>query len=181
MRRSTATLGLLLIAIAVPGLASAQCADPNTSVFPTHVLVCPLGDIPVTAQVNDAAGNPCAGTTIFMSFYDACRGLLCAAPGYPYPVATAVTNASGQVVFRPQVGGCCLVGSVAFWDSAGTVLATVPTVNSPDITGDCSVNLADVVRFSAAWSGGYQPCADFNMDGIINLVDVTVLSAHFGH
>ena len=180
MKSRIPVLGLILVAAALPGLASAQCADPTTSTFPTHILLCPSGDIAVRCQLNDSAGNPCAGTVLFMQF-NGCAGSLCPAPGQPFPVLRTTSANTGAAVFQPRIGGCCMTGSVTFYDSTGLVLATVPTVNSPDINGDCTVNLSDIALFAQAFTGAYSRCADFNMDGVLNLTDVSVIAAHFGH
>ena len=54
-------------------------------------------------------------------------------------------------------------------------------VNSPDITGDLRVDLADAALFSAdlAAQSGFR--SDFYANGVVNLADVGIFSAHLGH
>lgn len=55
-------------------------------------------------------------------------------------------------------------------------------INSPDINGDLSVNLQDATMFIGDYlSGGYHYRSDLHYDGNLNLQDVVVFVAHFGH
>jgi hypothetical protein len=106
-------------------------------------------------------------------------------------LADADTDATGTTSFShssPPAGGC-LPGQQAGVDLALHVTALgipIPSdirldFNSPDITGDLQVNLADVGPFSSALNGAYNFCADFFHDGVVNLSDVGIFSAHLGH
>jgi hypothetical protein len=99
--------------------------------------------------------------------------------------ADANTDATGQTVMTgtPAGGGCTqgpmqvVLSGVAL--PAGQNLTI--RVNSPDINGDLSTNLADVGPFSAALNGAYSFCADYFDNGAINLADVGIFSTHLGH
>lgn len=52
--------------------------------------------------------------------------------------------------------------------------------NSPDLTGDLIVNLADVATFAGDYFGGYQFRSDLHRDGNLNLSDIVVLAQNFG-
>ena len=169
-------LGLLMALLLAPGLARAQCASPATSVFPRMITICPRGDITTLGVIRNAAGAPCAGVPVTMTIGASC---LC---GTPISV-TAVSNAAGVVSFGPRGGGCCTApGLVTYRDNTGVVLGASQAVNSPDMSGDCTVNLTDVSLYSLALTSGvYSRCADFNADGVLNLTDTVILAAHFGH
>lgn len=61
----------------------------------------------------------------------------------------------------------------------GNVLPYV-RVNSPDLSANGKVDLADVGRFSAIYHGQYDYAADFVWDGIVNLADVSQLAIQMG-
>ncbi|MBU8921378.1 MAG: hypothetical protein KOO63_06115 [Bacteroidales bacterium] len=72
-------------------------------------------------------------------------------------------------------------GSVFYWaPSACGFVELNLYFNSPDITGDLDVNLADVSCFAQDYAGSYNYRSDFNYDGIINLADVSILSSSVG-
>jgi hypothetical protein len=52
--------------------------------------------------------------------------------------------------------------------------------NSPDLSGDLVVNLADAVLFAGALYGEYRYAADLYWDGQIDLVDLTLMSSGYG-
>ena len=51
---------------------------------------------------------------------------------------------------------------------------------SPDINGDCIVNLVDFGLFAANYLTTFV-CCDFNCDGMVNLVDFALFAMHFTH
>lgn len=53
-------------------------------------------------------------------------------------------------------------------------------VNSPDITGDLRVDLADVTAFAIDFFGAYHYRSDFNYDSVLNLIDVGLLAEGLG-
>ena len=174
-------LCLIPILILTAGSAFAQCGSPANSTFPTHITVCPSGDLMAVGQVLDAQGNPCISSTIHMQFNNPAAGTLWSAPGFPFPLLTSSTSLNGMVSFSPMVGGCSMAGSVTFFDPSGVVLGTALTINSPDLNGDGIVNLMDLSLFANAFFGNYSPNADFNMDGVINLADLSYIAQHLGH
>ena len=180
-RGLVSVLGLLSVLALLTGSAAAQCGNPATSNFPTHITVCPSGDIAVVGQVLDAAGNPCVGSVVHMQFQPPATGALYPMPGFPFPLLTSTTNLNGFVSFHPHVGGSCLNGAVTFYDPSGVILGTAMTINSPDMNADGCVNLADISLFASVYYGSYSGNADFNMDGVLNLTDVGILAQHLGH
>ena len=174
-------LAALAVISAAPGDSRAQCGHPPNCSFPSHITVCPRGDIAVVGRVLDINGNPCMASVVHMQFHPPAVGTLWVGPGYPFPLVSATTNLNGTVVFSPMLGGCAPGGFVTFFDNAGVVLGQAQTINSPDMNADGIVDLVDVTRLANAFYSGYQTCADFNMDGIVDLIDVTLFAAHFGH
>ena len=182
-RRQSIPFAVVIVSVAIlfAGTAAAQCGHPANCTFPNNIVVCPSGDIPVVGQVLDINGNPCAGSIVHMQFNPPAAGTLYSAPSMPFPLLISTTNANGMVSFNPWVGGCSIAGSVSYFDAAGVQLGITMTITSPDISGDGTVNLTDVSLFAAAFFGPYSPCSDFNMDGVMNLVDLGYLAQHLGH
>lgn len=53
---------------------------------------------------------------------------------------------------------------------------------SPDMNSDTIVNLLDLTAFAAAFPPNpYSTCADFDCDGVISLIDLTIMANHFNH
>ncbi len=165
--------GLMLTLFLLPGLANAQCGAPVNCTIPTQIVVCPSGDIVTYVTIRDAAGIPCVGSVITMTTNAGC---LCGGP----LTQSSVTNAAGIAAFRPQLGGCC-PGNVDFVDQSGVILGSAFFTSSPDLNADCRVDLSDIARFASLYMGGIGRCADLNGDGILNLVDVVILTNHIGH
>lgn len=161
---------LLVLVSASP--AAAQCGSPANCSIPSMITVCPTGDIPTMCIIRDTSNNPCQGSVITMAINANC---LCGTPA----TLTAVTNNAGMVIFSPSLGGCCNTpGLVTYTDASGVVLGVSDAVNSPDMSGDCLVNLFDIALFSGAFFGTYSHCADFNMDGVLDLSDISILAQH---
>ena len=56
------------------------------------------------------------------------------------------------------------------------------THRTPDMTFDGIVGIADFTLFAFAYCvpANYDPCADFNCDGLVDLIDLMLFSRHFG-
>ncbi len=183
LRIALTTILFLSIVSAGTNMALAQCTDPSTSTFPSHVTVCPAGDIPITLQVLSSSGVACLNYPVWLHFVGSAASTLNPSPGYSFPIEqSVVASSAGRVTFRPQVGGCATNGSINYEDPlTGTVIGSTQSINSPDMDGDGQVGLSDVARFAAAYGGTYDRCVDFNGDGIIDLADLTVFAGHYGH
>nr|MEE4268007.1 hypothetical protein [Candidatus Krumholzibacteria bacterium] len=80
-----------------------------------------------------------------------------------------------------QAGGSSLGSAAVFvsGDSWGT--GDLPlNFNSPDLTGDGVVNLADLAYFSEIYYEDYDFRADLYRDGVINLSDVALMAQGWG-
>jgi len=88
-------------------------------------------------------------------------------------------NACGRSELRMQAGIELADGELSWW----TMSCIETGASTLDLLEDGVVNLADVGVYSkAALSAeNYDPCCDFNSDGVINLVDTQVLAGHLGH
>ena len=180
MHAMTRTLVVLvLLCTAVPALSSVP--SPANSTFPSCIVTCPRGDIPTSVVIRDAANVPCPGVSVAMFVNPPCI----TGPCFTGPVFfVATTNNAGVATFNPGMGGCCIQGNVQFFDNTtGVLLGTVgpPGQRSPDIDGNCRVDLADVQLFVAAFNTGQARCEDYNCDGVLNLQDISVIAQHFGH
>lgn len=199
----------LLILLGLTAMASAQVPDPDlcyatsANSEPVSILVRPDGggtpltnamlfggartDATITLTLLDGAGDPVVN-------YPAEGSWLEAGPPELFPVCGAgsisdgSTNALGLTTFsNPLRAGGSGVG-------AGIMIDTVPLpdsplefpggdqfhFNSPDISGDLMVNLADVAMFAADFYGAYNYRSDFYWDGVINLKDVVLMAQGIG-
>jgi hypothetical protein len=186
---------------ALTGVARAGTIDPVRSTAYSDegtMWICPRGDgnlaawtVPsgIVVHLLDHDGAPCAdiprqdvwltSTTTTLAF---CQSTA---------IADSDTDPDGFTSFShasPPGGGCDhneLAGGqldLKVVAMGATISSSIPlSLNSPDINGDLLVNLADVGPFSLALNGAYSFCADFWPDGLINLTDVAILSAHLGH
>jgi hypothetical protein len=55
------------------------------------------------------------------------------------------------------------------------------TVVSPDLVVDLVVNVADLSFFAGVYVGAYNPCCDYNCDGIVNIQDFAIFAVHYQH
>lgn len=166
-------LPILFCSLLGPEAALAQCGSPAMSSIPTAFPVCPSGDLPMRVIIRDTGGNPCPGEPITMVI----NGCSCGPTTY-----TSLTNASGVATFSPSMGGFCSMPLLAiFLGGSGLVLGSANLVNSPDMNGDCSVNLTDIGMFAQAYATGLVAPIDFNLDGIVNLADIVLMAGHIGH
>lgn len=108
-------------------------------------------------------------------------------------IADADTDDQGWVVFSlpPNMGGCTenpddpaglniyIMGDL-LRDADWVPIAPNILVNSPDINGDLTVNLADVGMFSSDFFGAYSFRSDFYWDGVLNLADVGRMATGVG-
>lgn len=97
-------------------------------------------------------------------------------------VADANTNASGVTTISGSAsGGGWTQGGVQVYlagVAVGTPLLNID-VNSPDINGDLSVNLADLGNFATDFNDvNYNFRSDFNCDVTENLADVGKFATH---
>jgi len=85
-------------------------------------------------------------------------------------------NAGGHVISGS--GGHYVIIMVGGWKIPGVVEGI--RVNSPDMNGDHTINVADISIFAPILFSNYNYAADFNFDGAINVVDVSLLAAGQG-
>lgn len=97
--------------------------------------------------------------------------------------ADAFTNGEGRTWIRRALsGGGSAEGGVTVF-LGGTPIATTLEglrFNSADINGDRRVDLADVAIFASDFNGEYHWRSDFEADGMINMVDVSLLATALG-
>ena len=107
-------------------------------------------------------------------------------PSYPGGIFTAdaATDSDGWTTFSlPQRGGgwstgpvtVYLMGAAAFDPNFEHHPPLPLRVNSPDLTGDGAVNLADLSQFTQDLLGNYHFRSDLFWDEVINLSDVGLI------
>ena len=186
-----------------------ECESDAGTSCALRVSICPAGDFEfirngcggdadyIWVEVKDAAGVGIAGvpwTDFWMNAIDAGQELcLCASP----IGADSLTNSAGRTTFsgRMSGGGCVLTDGLfvacqgkTFMD-LGTCLIPVEldiVIVSPDINGDCAVNLSDLSFFGQSYNKqlgdtGFDPCCDYNDDDWCNLSDFSFMGEHYLH
>lgn len=155
------------------------------------VLITPAGNGPSLAD---------AGATITVTIADNCGGPIA---GYPFQdiwwndpgtgelsfclggsIADGNTNATGTTTISGSARGGGFTQQGALVYVSGMPMLDYPLafeVNSPDLNGDLTVNLADVGEFATDFHNAqYDFRSDLARDGAENLADVGVLAAHVG-
>lgn len=184
MKKLVIALGLVALCASA---SMATIPDPaNCSVTPADALggivVAPLDPFPLPATINtinvrNSANAPIANASVTIEFSSDIN--LCAAT-----VLAGTTNASGDVVLTLGGGGCenqvALSGVVK---ANGVTIRAYENVKSPDYDGaggDLTVNLSDLVVFSAEFLGSSPAgCHDYDNNGDTNLGDLVVFSPAF--
>jgi hypothetical protein len=153
-------------------------------------------------EAKDLSSLPIPGipwTDYWLNACDPAKQLcLCAQP----IVADSLTGANGRTTFSGRVaGGGCTLSQGIWWAIQGKPIKAKPCPNplnlclnviikGPDLTGaggppDCIVNLSDLVPFGASYNkpvgGGFNPCCDYNDDGLCNLSDFAFFGTHYQH
>ncbi|MFH1311778.1 MAG: Ig-like domain-containing protein [Candidatus Eisenbacteria bacterium] len=184
---------MVILSLAVAGVAAAGIPNASTSTVeregqgspgtcdPDIAIVCPasdIGAIQVTVTVRNIYGDPLPGMTVDC-WAEEVAGVFCWCPGES--LQTDVTDINGQCFFYfTDFGGC---GTIQFGaQSDGIVFTPSPTieVRSPDINGDCIVNLQDFILF-AGYYLTTNPCGDFDCSGLVDLQDFIIFASHYLH
>jgi hypothetical protein len=184
---------LVILSLAVTGLATAGIPNASTSTVeregqgspgtcdPDIAVVCPasdMGSIQVTVTVRNIYGDPLPGKVVDC-WAEEVAGTFCWCPGESLQTDTSDIN--GQCFFYfTDFGGC---GTLQFGaQSEGVTFTPSPTieVRSPDINGDCDVQLQDFILF-AGYYLTTEPCADYDCDGTVGLQDFIIFASHYLH
>ena len=97
-------------------------------------------------------------------------------------VAVAIADQMPRVVSPLRAGGASqaltqiMINGVPLWTTAGFNLHH----NSPDITGDLAINLADVSLFAVDYHTGYTFRSDLFADGVLSITDLGRLATAVG-
>jgi hypothetical protein len=189
-RTPTTLLGALACVVAVSATAAAGIPDPALSTATAAagtMWISPGGTgetfagvgSTITVTVRDGNGTPINNFPAADIWVDGVvpAELNTCAGGIQ---ASANTNASGVTTITSTIeGGGCVQGGLRVIINGSAVTGSPALnirINSPDITADLAVNLADVGPFSAALNGAYTFCADYFDDGVVNLADVGIFS-----
>lgn len=201
------TIKMLTFLVLVSGIASPALAIPGMgSSYWTHDLntdaglcACPAGDGQPFASMTSPSGDV-DGTIHLFVLTDS------NAPVYLFPyedlwlqvpglnacpngaAADHATDLDGHTTFSvsPSFGGV-QTGALTVMISGDAVPNPAPDagffhVTSPDLNGDRSVDLSDVILFSERWfAEGYDPGIDYLYDGVNDLSDIVVFASHMGH
>lgn len=95
-------------------------------------------------------------------------------------VGYQMTNENGEARIGIRAGGCSQAGS--FWITACSVnqaIASWPGVKSPDVDGDCEVDLDDL-SYVQSKVGTNDFCADLDGSDLVGQEDVAIVQATLG-
>lgn len=169
---------IALLGLTATAALAAGPPDANASTVDPCFVTCPLGDFSFQVIVRDATGTVCPGVIVDVDFCNCTGPQLCrSAQGGSCAdgtsdVASATTDAAGQVTFRIAAGGACPGALVDI--SAGGVLLAQRVVQAMDFDNDFTVTAADFTM-------GGGPGNDYNCDGIVNLSDFVLFTVHQQH
>ena len=140
-------------------------------------------DAHIELIVNDAFGYPVPNFPAEDMWLASSNGGLTPCDGGTSPDQD--TDANGFTIWAnplraggSDTGSCSVI--VDGYEVVGGEGSFPLAFNSPDITGDGIVNLADVGLFSAILFGEYDFAADFFSDGVMNLADVGRMASGIG-
>jgi hypothetical protein len=172
--------GMALAGVPCPSLSTLEAAGDGSCA--PDAAICPAGDlddITVTIVVRDCYGAPLPGYMVTVEPGGPAKGL-CICPGEDMKTV-GPTDATGTTYAHySKFGGCGQiwffgeVNSVVIGPSAPIMLA------SPDIDGDCRVNLVDFAGFALSYLTG-DPCCDYDCDGVATLIDFGTFAQHYLH
>jgi hypothetical protein len=174
---------ILLACFCWSGSASAQLAiavtpSGTSGCPPGHAALCPCGSMDwFQVQVWEMPPSPGSIITVAINRVPG----LCICPGQS-PLS-AVEGPSGNVSFTfNHLGGCLNVTFTASTTTPGVapVTSTPVLMISPDLNGDCIVNLVDFGIFALNYLTT-AVCCDYNCDGTVNLIDFAIFAQHFLH
>ncbi|MGH7731378.1 MAG: hypothetical protein ACRENJ_09025 [Candidatus Eiseniibacteriota bacterium] len=181
-----------LIAFAI-ALSQTLAGPPAMAAFPSAahstvdpcLRVCPIGDMNVHVVVRDFNSDPIPFSTVAVDLC-ACPGVILCPPtaGEPYSIlgcqVVMTANAAGVADIPIRAGGVCS-GSPVHVYANGAFLATRTAVISPDQSGDATVNANDQTIFAAKLGGPFDPTADLDCSGAVDVNDGAILGGHLGH
>ena len=136
-------------------------------------------DATITLGLYDSLGHPIAYYPWDDIWLESADGGLVPAPQGTTPDAS--TDIDGMTWWtNPIEAGGCTMGPIV------TMIAGVAQddlldlrFNSADLNGDLILNLHDVFLFEEIRDDGYDDCADFNFDGVVDLLDFIYLQTAF--
>lgn len=139
-------------------------------------------DATIELIVRDSYGDPVPGIPredMWLGFFEG--GIVSCSGGGTNPDGPTDINGVTYWSNPIRIGGS---GAGYFFVNVYDLFVPEPPlslwINSADMNGDGTVNLADVGNFSGAFFGTYDFAADFFADGLLNLADVGRLAQGIG-
>jgi hypothetical protein len=146
------------------------------------VIVCPGTPAPIPSSINtitvrNQSNTPIANASVVVQFTALTN--ICAGA-----VLTGTTNGSGVCTITLRAGGCADgVPSACVVKANGVTIFNFSNSKSPDYdgaSGNGSVNLPDLIRFSSEFLGQTAPtCHDFDNDNDCDVADLVVFGTPF--
>jgi len=168
---------------------------------PHNYIVCPYGDgdrldaigATITITMRVSSGDVVPNIPPSDSWLIGCDDQVILWRGHQSINADALSDENGETTMSGALmgGGCddgvlvVVMGEILI-SSDGEAVCLPINVRSPDIAGfdgargNLVVNLVDFAVFGSAFST-YDACADFDSDGVIDLLDLSIFARHFLH
>jgi len=178
---------LVTLHVQIPDMVHSHVDWINLECAAGKVFVCPQGDgTTIEISVRDTNNDPIDGAQVVPFFDGTCEGCLCE------PIST-LTGPGGTVTMTLYGGidasaspDCCVITTTMYiggqaipWFATGLPSDTREFI-SPDLNGDCVVDVADNAIFTLDF--GTNACrTDFDCDGFVTAVDFAIFGMHMGH
>jgi hypothetical protein len=188
-----------LLVTSLPASAQACVGIPILE----HSTVSTQGGVLLACPDNDGARLEDIGSTIFITVRSKC-------PEWPEPLpipgipatdiwlwsdglvlcggsgssnADGPTDANGQTTISGAVASGGYASGTIQVVVTGILIGELPTLTivSPDINGDLQIDLVDLAAFAVSYTGAYDPRADMDGDGSLDLRDFSLFAAHWLH
>lgn len=146
------------------------------------LLIAPAGVPPTVIEVrNSCTGALMADQPLKIVFYPALDLELNWDPEQEHPYVHAITDAEGRATFAIRGGGCSQAGlaTVSCEDDDSGDGPSWGGVRSPDIDGNCIVDLIDLA-YVREREGTTDFCADLDGSGHVNDLDVAIVESTLG-
>lgn len=197
-------LSIMAMIFAVPVLVCTAIAADACVGIPVldHSTVVTDGGLLLTCPAGDGATLEHIGGTITITVRSMCPEWTEPLPIAGIPATDIWLWSEGMVLCggsssanadgpTDSEGTTMISGPVASGGSSETVHVVVMgiflgemtnlSVVSPDIDQDLEVGLTDFIEFASAFLGAYDPRADMDGNGLINLTDFVLFAAHWQH
>jgi len=132
----------------------------------------------VTTTQGSIAGQVIANKPVTVTLYNASNAVVGSASANPDGTFTLLAEPGSYTVVASASGYLKAQGSAIVASGSTTTLPTISLI-AGDIDGNNVIDQFDVLTIGMNYNGTTPTAADLNNDGIINLLDLEILSVHY--